>query len=56
VTTKEVAKVAGRVVVCGKGQRPTVAALARIRRAPHHSSPPESAALVASRRTVRWPG
>jgi hypothetical protein len=34
VTIKEVARVAGSVVVCGSGHRRTVASLARIRRAP----------------------
>jgi len=48
--------VAGRVVVCGSGHRWTVASLAVSRRAPHHSSPPVSAALTASGRTARCAG
>jgi hypothetical protein len=48
--------VAGSVVVWGRGQCWTVASLARIRRTPHHTSPPESAALTTSGRMARWAG
>jgi hypothetical protein len=56
VTAKEVATLAGIVVVCGSGQRCTAPSLVRSRRVPHQSSPLVRPKLTISGRAARWAG